>query len=74
MFVVKPTNLRVTAGERVEIPVVVNAQPAAEVFWLTPGGPAEMLEGFQVRDDRFSVCFRIFNRPVHKPHRLIIDL
>ncbi|XP_063687572.1 uncharacterized protein LOC134820861 isoform X3 [Bolinopsis microptera] len=48
VFVVKPVNLRVTAGERIEIPVVVDAQPAAEITWLTPGGPAAMLEGFQV--------------------------
>ena len=48
VFIVKPVNLRVTAGERIEIPVVVDAQPAAEITWLTPGGPAAMLEGFQV--------------------------
>jgi hypothetical protein len=57
VFVVKPSNRRVTAGERVEIPVVVNAQPDAEIFWLTPGGPAEMLQGFQV----FTSWKTIFN-------------
>jgi len=41
--------MRVTAGDRVVIPVAVDAQPVAEVFWLTPSGPADMISGFKVR-------------------------